>query len=43
MNEILKKLLLAGNKYMPGIYLKQPGFTYIAFGRITKNEERFRE
>lgn len=43
MNEILKKLLLAGNKYMLGIYLKQPGFNYFAFGPITKNKERFRE
>ena len=30
MNEIVKKILLAGDKFMPEIYLKHPGFTYIA-------------
>ena len=28
MNEIFNKFLLAGNKFMPEMYLKQPGFTY---------------
>ena len=30
MNEIVNKFLLAGDKVMPEIHLKQPGFTYSA-------------
>ena len=30
MNEIVNKLLLAGDKFMPVMHLKQPGFTYSA-------------
>ena len=40
MNEIVDKLLLAGNKFMPKIHLKQPGFTYSAYEPFTKNKER---
>ena len=40
MNEIINKLLLAGDKFMPEMLLKQPGFTYSAFGPFTKNKER---
>ena len=40
MNEIVNKLLLAGNKSMPEMHLKQPGFTYSAPGPFTKNKER---
>ena len=25
---------------MPDIYLRQPGFTYSAYGKFTKNKER---
>ena len=32
--------LLAGDKFMPEMYLKQPGFTYSACGLFTKNKER---
>ena len=28
MNEIVNKFLLAGEKFMPEMHLKQPGFTY---------------
>ena len=28
MNEIVNKFLLAGDKFMPEMHLKQPGFTY---------------
>ena len=38
MNKIVNKFLLAGDKYMPEIHLKQPGFTYSACGPFTKNE-----
>ena len=36
----LNKLLLADDKFMPEMYLKQPGFTYSACGPFTKNKER---
>ena len=28
MNSIINKLLLAGDKFIPDIHLRQPGFTY---------------
>ena len=40
MNEIINKFLLVGDKFMPEMYLKQPGFTYSACGPCTKNKER---
>ena len=40
MNEIVNKSLLAGDKFMPEMHLKQPGFTYSACGPFTKNKER---
>ena len=40
MNEIVNKCLLAGDKVMPEIHLKQSGFTYSACGPFTKNKER---
>ena len=40
MNEIVNNFLLAGDKFMPEMHLKQPGFTYSACGPITKNKER---
>ena len=40
MNEIANKCLLAGEKFMPARHLRQPGFTYSAFGPFTKNKER---
>ena len=40
MNEIVNKFLLSGDKFMPQMHLKQPGFTYIACGPFTKNKER---
>ena len=39
MNEVVDKLLLAGDKFMPEMHLKQPGFTYSACGSFTKNKE----
>ena len=39
MNDIIIKLLLAGDKFMPKIHLKQPGFNYSACGPFTKNKE----
>ena len=43
MNEIVNKFLLAGDKFMPEMRLKQPGFTYSACGPFTKNKERIQK
>ena len=43
MNEIVNKLLLAGDKFMPEMHLKQPGFTYSTCGPFTKNKERIQK
>ena len=40
MNEIVNNFLLVGEKFMPEMHLKQPGFTYSAFGPFAKNKER---
>ena len=40
MNEINNKFLLADDKFMPEMHLKQTEFTYSACGPFTKNEER---
>ena len=42
MNEIVRKLLLAGHTFMSEMQLRQPGFMYSACGLFTKkktNEE----
>ena len=31
---------MAGDKFMPEMHLKQPGFTYSAYGLFIKNKER---
>ena len=36
----MNNILLAGDKFMIQMYLKQPGFTYSVFGPFTKNKER---
>ena len=43
MNKIVNKILLAGYKFMPEMYLKQPGFTYSACGPFIKNKERIQK
>ena len=43
MNNIVNKFLLAGDKYMPEMHLKQPGFTYSACGPFTKTKERIQK
>ena len=40
MNEIVNNFLLAGDKFMLEMYLRQPGFTYNAYRPFTKNKER---
>ena len=39
MNEIVTRFLLVGDKFMPEMLLKQPGFTYGACGPFRKNKE----
>ena len=43
MDEIVDKFLLARDKFMSEIHLKQPGFTYSACGSFTKNKERIQK
>ena len=43
MNEIVNKLLLAGDKFMLEIHLRQPGFTYRACGPFTENKKRIQK
>ena len=43
MNEILHNFLLAGDKFMPEMHLKQPEFTYSSCGSLTKNKERIQK
>ena len=39
MNETISKFLIAGDKFMPEMHLRQLGFTYNACGPFTKNKE----
>ena len=43
MNEIVNKFLLAGDKFMPEMHLRQQGFTYSACGPFSKNKERIQK
>ena len=43
MNEIVNNFLLAGDKFMPEMHLKQPGFIYSACGPFTENKERIQK
>ena len=40
MNETINKFLLVGDRFMPEMNLKKPGFIYSACGPFTKNKER---
>ena len=40
MNETVNKFLLVGDKLMPEILLKQPGFTSAACGPFKKKEKK---
>ena len=39
MNDIINKFLLAGDKFMPEMHLKEPGFTYSVCVPFTKIKE----
>ena len=43
MNQIANNFLLAGDKFMPEMHLMQPGFTYSACRRFTKNKQRIQK
>ena len=43
MNEIVNKFLLAGDKFMPEMHLRQNGYTYSACGRFTKKIKRIQK
>ena len=40
MNEIVNKFLLVGDRFIPEMHIKQPGFTYKACASFTRNRER---
>ena len=42
MNETVNKFLLAGDKFMPEMHLKQPEFTHSACCPFTKNKKEFK-
>ena len=39
MNETVNIFLLGGDKFLPEMHLKQPEFTFSAYGPFTKNKE----
>ena len=43
MNQIINKFLLAGDKFMPKMHVRQPGFTYSACGPFTKNKQKIQK
>ena len=43
MNAIVNKFLLAGDKFMAEMHLRQPRFTYSACGPFTKHKERIQK
>ena len=43
MNKLINKFLLAGDKFMPEMHLRQPPFVYSACGPFTRHQERIKE
>ena len=43
MNEIIDKILLAEDKFMPKMHLRKPEFTYSVFGTFTKSKETIKK
>ena len=43
MNNVINKFLLAGDKFMPEMHLRQPQFVYSACGPFTRHKERIKE
>ena len=42
MNNVINKFLLAGDKFMPEMHLRQPQFVYSFCGPFTSNKERIK-
>ena len=43
MKATVNKFLLAGDKFIPEMHLRQPGFTYSACDKFTKIKERMKK
>ena len=43
MDKLVNKFLLAGNKFMLEMHLRQPGFTYSTCGPFTREKERIQK
>ena len=43
MNNVINKFLLAGDKFMPEMRLRQPQFVYSACGPFTRHKERIKK
>ena len=43
MSDIINKLLLVGDTFMPKMHLRQPQFTYSACGTFTKHKKRIQK
>ena len=43
MNNVINKFLLAGDKFMSEIHLRQPQLTYSACGPFTKHKQRIQK
>ena len=43
MYNVINKFLLAGDKFMPEMHLRQPRFVYSACGTFTRHKERIKE
>ena len=43
MSKIVNKFLVVGDKIMPKMHLRQPGFEYSACGPFTQNKERMQK
>ena len=43
MNNIINKFLLADDKFMPEMHLRQPRFVYSACGPFTRHKERIKK
>ena len=43
INQTVTKFLLASDKFMPEMHLRQPGFTYSACGPFTKHKQRIQK
>ena len=42
MNEIVNKFLLAGDKFMPEMYLRQAGFNIVLVDHLQKTKKEYK-